>query len=437
MFGALVKMAKGVDIGAHGNGVSCVPCVGASPSLLLRGVLWKVSLCLGILSFSHVLQPSADVKFGSVFSGETESKGHVSACSELESVELGGFVHTHSETFSVNGTHLIGLFSYSLVAGANSLGLGLPCVFVPLGDWWMLVARVHLSRSRALSSSLLLMYVEEEGAQESSLTMAKGCVMSSRSWWGDRAAAIVGTFAPVVKSVLPETCAARLGAAKIHGVLALTYARSWVLLHTGMESSLLHIVNVDFGFSGISPVLFVCGPGMKKSVKDVCQRIDVCAFSAPSQVGIAAASAAASRLFFMFSTFCQDASRAAAAWRAGAFVYLFCLEGVFELTCAFGQIVSIVAAAAFGNVFNHVASLAAAAAWFAGVFVYIFCLEGVFVLECVFLKWFLAFCGWLLAFGGHVLGLRIQNLCCVALTQLSCLGGVVCPLIGQSRRMVE
>ena len=49
------------------------------------------------------MQPSADVKFGSVFSGETESKGHVSACSELESVELGGFVHTHSETFSVKG----------------------------------------------------------------------------------------------------------------------------------------------------------------------------------------------------------------------------------------------------------------------------------------------------------------------------------------------
>ena len=245
-FGALVKMAKGVDIGAHGNGISCVPSAGASPSLLLRGVLWKVSLvwltgfflCLGILSFSHVLQPSADVKFGSVFSGETKSTGHVSACSELESVELGGFVHTHSETFSVKGSHHIGLFSYSLGAGADSLGLGLPCVFVPLGDWWMLVARVHLFRPRVLSSSLLL--IEEEGAQESSLIMAKGCVMSSRSWWGDLTAAIDGTFASVVKSVLAETCAARLRAALIQGVLALTYARTWVLLHTGMESSLLH-----------------------------------------------------------------------------------------------------------------------------------------------------------------------------------------------------
>ena len=102
--------------------------------------------------------------------------------------------------------------------------------------------------------------------------------MSSRSWWGDLTAAIDGTFAPVVKSVLAETCAARLRAALIQGVLALTYARNWVLLHTGMESSLLHIVNFDVGFSGISPVLFVCGPGMKKSVKDVCQRVDVFCF---------------------------------------------------------------------------------------------------------------------------------------------------------------
>ena len=96
--GSLVKMVKGIDIGAHGNGISFVPRVGASPSLLLRGVVWKVSLawsaglflCFEILFFSHVLQPPADVKFGSVFSGETVSKGHVSACSELESVELGG-----------------------------------------------------------------------------------------------------------------------------------------------------------------------------------------------------------------------------------------------------------------------------------------------------------------------------------------------------------
>ena len=213
-------------------------------------------------------------------------------------------------------------------------------------------------------------------------------------------------------------------------------SRSWVLPHNGMESYLLHIDNFDVGFSGISPVFFVCGPGMKKSVKDVCQRIDVFAFSAPSQVGIAAASAAAYRLYFMFSTFCQDASRAAASWRAGAFVYIFCVEGVFVLGCAFGQIVSLVAAAASGNVFSQVASLAAAA-WCAGAFVYIFCVEGVFVLGCVFLELFLAPCAWFLAFGVHVLGLRIENLCCVSLTQHSRLGGVACPLIGAEQKEVE
>ena len=43
---------------------------------------------------------------------------------------------------------------------------------------------------------------------------------------------------------------------------------SWDLLHTGTESSLLHIDNFDVGFSGISPVFFVCGLGKKKK----CQR---------------------------------------------------------------------------------------------------------------------------------------------------------------------
>ena len=162
-------------------------------------------------------------------------------------------------------------------------------------------------------------------------------------------------------------------------------SRSWVL-HNGMESSLLHIDNFDLGFSGISPVFFVCGPGMKKSVKDVCQRMGVFAFNVfPLQVGIAAASAAAYRFYFMFSIFCQVESRAAAAWRAGAFVYIFCVEGAFVFACAFGQIASLVAAAASGNVFSQVASLAAAA-WCAGAFVYIFCVEGVFVLMYVCLS---------------------------------------------------
>ena len=146
------------------------------------------------------------------------------------------------------------------------------------------------------------------------------------------------------------------------------------LLHTGMESSLLYIDNFDVGFSGISLVFFVCGPGVKKSVKDVCQRIGVFAFSvSPSLV------------YFMFSTFCQDASRAAAAWRACAFVYIFSVEGAVVFACVFGQIASLVAAAASGNVFSQVASRAAAA-WSAGAFVYIFCVEGVFVFLCVILE---------------------------------------------------
>ena len=162
---------------------------------------------------------------------------------------------------------------------------------------------------------------------------------------------------------------------------------SWDLLHTGMESSFLHIDNFDVGFSGISLVFFVCGLGMKKSVKDVCQRIGVFAFSvSPSQVGIAAASAAAFGYYFMFSVVYQDARRAAAARRPGAFVYIFCAEGVFVFACVFGQIASLVAAAASVNVFSQVASLAAAALC-AGASVYIFCVEGVFV----FVEgWFLA-----------------------------------------------
>ena len=75
--------------------------------------------------------------------------------------------------------------------------------------------------------------------------------------------------------------------------------------------------NFGVGFSCISPVFFVCGPGLRKNVKDyLCQRMGVFAFSVfPSQVGIVAASAAASGSCFMFSVVSQVASGAAAAWR--------------------------------------------------------------------------------------------------------------------------
>ena len=136
-----------------------------------------------------------------------------------------------------------------------------------------------------------------------------------------------------------------------HGGADISKSRD--LPHAGMESSLLHIGNFDVGFSGISPVFFVCGPGLKNSVKDLRQRIGVFAFSVfPSQVGIVAASAAAYAYYFMFCVatafvcvFSQGASRAAAAWRAGAFVYIFRVEGVFVIACVFGQIATLMAAA--------------------------------------------------------------------------------------------
>ena len=104
------------------------------------------------------------------------------------------------------------------------------------------------------------------------------------------------------------------------------------------------------------------------------------------------------------------------------------LVRLFGFTCSFDLNVSIVAAAASGYVFGQFASLAAAA-WCACALVYIFCVEGVFALGCVFLVWFLA-CGWFLDFGGHVLGLRIENLCCVASTQHSRFG----PLTGAEKQ---
>ena len=96
--GALGKMAKGVDIGAHGNGIFCVSRLGAAPSLLSGLVVLMFALALllpGSSVISHVSQPSADVKFEtvsealSVFAGETESSGGF--LSSWNVVELGGF----------------------------------------------------------------------------------------------------------------------------------------------------------------------------------------------------------------------------------------------------------------------------------------------------------------------------------------------------------
>ena len=77
------EMANGVDIGAHGNDIFCVSRLGAAPSLLSGFIVLMLVLALLLSAsvISHVSQPFADMKFGtvpeslSVFDGETESNG--------------------------------------------------------------------------------------------------------------------------------------------------------------------------------------------------------------------------------------------------------------------------------------------------------------------------------------------------------------------------
>ena len=102
-------MANGVESGARGNGIFCLSRLGAAPSLLSGFVLLLLVLALLMSAsvVSHVSQPSADMKFWtvpeslSVFDGETESNGRFAGLVETVVVELGGFVHCHSEIFSV------------------------------------------------------------------------------------------------------------------------------------------------------------------------------------------------------------------------------------------------------------------------------------------------------------------------------------------------
>ena len=104
LFGAFCEMAKGVNVGANGNGIFCGPCVGASPSLLPCGIVSTVVLalllsgpssCDGLSFYPHVLQPSADAKFETVletlpvFAGETECSGQFNVFGEQVVVELG------------------------------------------------------------------------------------------------------------------------------------------------------------------------------------------------------------------------------------------------------------------------------------------------------------------------------------------------------------
>ena len=50
--GPLGKMAIGVDVGAHGNGIFCLSCLGVSPSLLSGKVVLMFALAL-LLSLLH------------------------------------------------------------------------------------------------------------------------------------------------------------------------------------------------------------------------------------------------------------------------------------------------------------------------------------------------------------------------------------------------
>ena len=176
MCGSLGKMANGVDIGAHGNGVFCVLRLGAAPSLLSGFVALMMVLAPSLSAFviSHVSQPSADMKFGTVpeslfvFDGETESNGRFSGLMETFVVELGDFVHSHSEIFSVEGPCEFLVFSLlpslGLVSGFSTVTPGM--AFVTCFSWLL----VEVWFMRAFVSAFLF--------------VAK--FSSSGGFWGDR-----------------------------------------------------------------------------------------------------------------------------------------------------------------------------------------------------------------------------------------------------------
>ena len=180
-FGSLGEVANGVDIGAHGNGIFCVSRLGAAPSLLSGFVV--LMLALAPLLY-HVSQPSADMKFGtvpdalSVFDGETESGGRFSGLVETVVVELGGFVHSHSEIFSVEGPCEFLVFSLlsilGLVTGINTVAPGMTFVTVSHGCWLAFGSCVHSSLSSPLWPSFLpLVIFGDTGTQEGSLLMCR------------------------------------------------------------------------------------------------------------------------------------------------------------------------------------------------------------------------------------------------------------------------
>ena len=183
--GLLGEMANGVDIGAHGNGIFCVSRLGAAPSLLSGFVVLMLALAplLSASAISHVSQPFADMKFRtvpdalSVFDGETESSGRFTGLVETVVVELGGFVHSHSEIFSVEGPCEFLVFSLlpilGLVTGINTVAPGMTFVTVSHGCWLAFGSCVHSSLSSSLWPSFLPLVISGvTGTQEGSLLMS-------------------------------------------------------------------------------------------------------------------------------------------------------------------------------------------------------------------------------------------------------------------------
>ena len=117
-------MANGVDIGAHGNGIFCVSRLGAAPSLLSGSVVLVlvVAPLLSASVISHVLQPSADMKFGpcqnhSLYLMVCLSLAVGFLSSWVQSMlSLGGFVLFHSEIVFVEGPCVFLVFSWYTVA---------------------------------------------------------------------------------------------------------------------------------------------------------------------------------------------------------------------------------------------------------------------------------------------------------------------------------
>ena len=171
--------------------------LGAAPSLLSGFVALMMVLAPSLSAFviSHVSQPSADMRFGtvpeslSVFDGETESNGRFSGLMETVVVELGDFVHSHSEIFSVEGPCEFLVFSLlpslGLVSGINTVTPGMAFVTVSHGCWLKFGSCVHSSLPSSLWPSFSLLVVSGvTGTQEEGSLLLSRCPMAGDAGCG-------------------------------------------------------------------------------------------------------------------------------------------------------------------------------------------------------------------------------------------------------------